>query len=63
MRSPVDTFHKPIVISPDPDDKYSPFDEKTTLKTISECPVRVLIRSPLDTFHKPIVVSPDPNTK
>ena len=39
--------------------KYSPFGENTTLQTLLECPVRVLIRSPLDTLHTPIVSDPD----
>ena len=63
IRSPLDTLHTPIVLSPDPDAKYSPFGENTTLKTQLECPVRVLIRSPLDTFHTPIVLSIDPDAK
>ena len=63
MRSPLDTLHKPIVPSSDPDAKYSPSPENTTLTTGSECPVRVFIRSPLDTFHNPIVASKDPDAK
>ena len=63
IRSPLDTLHTPIVLSPDPDAKYSPFGENTTLVTIDEWPVRVLIRSPLDTLHTPIVLSPDPDAK
>ena len=47
----------------DPDAKYSPFGENTTLLTIDECPVRVLIRSPLDILHTPIVQSEDPDAK
>ena len=62
IRSPLDTLHTPIVLSADPDAKYSPFGENTTLVTQSECPVRVLIRSPLDTLHTPIVLS-DPDAK
>ena len=31
MRSPLDTFHTPIVQSFDPEAKYSPFGENTTL--------------------------------
>ena len=61
IRSPLDTLHTPIVS--DPDTKYSPFGENTTLKTQLECPVRVFIRSPLDTLHTPIVLSIDPDTK
>ena len=55
ISSPLDTLHTPIVFSPDPDAKYSPFGENTTLVTIDKWPVRVLIRSPLDTLHTPIV--------
>ena len=63
MRSPLDTLHNPIVLSSDPDAKYSPFGENTTLETQPEWPVRVLIRSPLDTLHTPIVLSLDPDAK
>ena len=63
IRSPLDTLHTPIVQSENPDAKYSPFGENTTLKTLCECPVRVLIRSPLDTLHTPIVLSQDPDAK
>ena len=55
MRSPLDTLHTPIVLSQDPDTKYSPFGENTTLNTQPLWPVRVLMRSPLDTLHTPIV--------
>ena len=34
IRSPLDTLHTPIVLSLDPDAKYSPFGENTTLKTL-----------------------------
>ena len=54
IRSPLDTLHTPISIK-DPDAKYSPFGENTTLLTPSEYPVRVLMHSPLDTLHTPIV--------
>ena len=57
MHSPLHTLHIPIVLSLDPEAKYSPSGENTTLKTPSECPVRVLMRSPLDTLHTPIVLS------
>ena len=57
MRSPLDTLHNPIVVSADPDAKYSSSPENITLNTGSECPVRVFIRSPLDTFHNTIVLS------
>ena len=30
IRSPLDTLHTPIVLSADPDAKYSPFGENTT---------------------------------
>ena len=43
--------------------KYSSFGENTTLKTLSECPVRVMMRSPFDTLHTPIVLSAVPDAK
>ena len=63
IRSPLDTLHTPIVLSLDPDAKYSPFGENTKLKTYHECPVRVLICSPLDIPHTLIVPYKDPDTK
>ena len=63
IRSQLDTLHTPIVLSKDPDTKYSPFGENTALCMHNECPVRVLIRSPLDTLHTLIVLSKDPDTK
>ena len=39
IRSPLDTLHTPIVLSRDPDAKYSPFGENTTLVTTNEWPV------------------------
>ena len=39
MCFPSDIFHILIVLSEDPDDKYSPFGEKATLKTGKEWPV------------------------
>ena len=63
IRSPLDTLHIPIVLSPDPDAKYSPFGENTTLFMYNECPLSVLIHSPLDILHTPIVLSPDPDAK
>ena len=63
IRFPLDTLHTPIVQSEDPEAKYSPFGENTTLLTPHVCPVRVLIRSPLDTLHTPIVLSGDPEAK
>ena len=61
MRSPLDILHTPIVS--DPDAKYSPFGENTTLNTGPSWPVRVLMHSPLDTLHTPIVLSKDPDAK
>ena len=63
MRSPLDTNHSPIVLSIDPDTKYSPFGENTTLLTGREWPVKVIIRSPFETLHNPIVLSSDPEAK
>ena len=58
----LDTLHTPISLK-DPDAKYSPFGENTTLKTQGEWPVRVFIRFPLDILHTPIVQSKDPDAK
>ena len=44
----------------DPDAKYYPLGENTTLLTGKRWPVSVLIRSPLEIFHIPIVLSKDP---
>ena len=63
MRSPIDTLHTLIVLSEDPDAKYSPFGENATLLIQLEWPVKVLIRSPLDILHSPIVLSADPDAK
>ena len=63
MGSPLDTLHSMMILSSDPDAKYSPFGENTTLLTKEEWPVRVLMRSPLDTLHNPIVWSSDPDAK
>ena len=57
MRFPLDTLHTPIVLSLDPDTKYSPFFENTKVFTPKERPIKVLIRSPLDTFQRTIVLS------
>ena len=59
IRFPLYTLQTPIVLSWDPDAKYSPFGEKTTLNTQSEWRERILILSPLDTLHTPIVSDPD----
>ena len=63
MSSPLDTLHTPIVLSLDPDAKYSPFGENTTLHIEEEWPVSVLMSSPLGTLHTPIVLSQDPDAK
>ena len=63
MSYQLDTLHIPIVLSQDPDAKYSPFDENATLFTEEECPMNVLISYPLDTFHTFIVLSSDPDAK
>ena len=63
MRSPLDKFHKPIVLSPDPEAKYYPSHENTTVLTISECPIKVLMRCQFDIFHTLIVLSQDPEAK
>ena len=61
MRSPLDTFHTPIVS--DPDAKYSPFGENTMPQTDDEWSVRILMHYPLDILHTPIVLSSDPDAK
>ena len=52
-----------MVLSADPDAKYYPFGEITTLSIPKGCSVRVLMRSSLITLHTPIVLSSDPDTK
>ena len=61
MRSPLDTLHTLIVLSEDPEAKYSSFGENTTLQSL--WPVKILMRSPLDTLYTPIVFSEDPEAK
>ena len=63
ISSHLDMLHTPIVLSADPDAKYSPFGENTTLKTVLLWSVRVLMHSPLDTLHTFIVQSTDPDAK
>ena len=63
MRFPLHTSHNLIVSSSDPDAKYSPSSENTTVTTEPEWPVRVLISSPFYAFHNPIVQSLDPEAK
>ena len=60
---PLDTSHKPIVLSADPEAKFYPSGEKTTLNTPKECPIKFFISSPLYTLHRPIVLSADPEAK
>ena len=62
MRYPLDTLHTPIDLSDNPDAKYSPFGENTTLFTQLVCPVKILICYPLNTFHIPIFLY-DPDVK
>ena len=62
MSYPLYTLHTPIVLSLDPEAKYSPSGENTTLKTQSECPLRVLMSYPLYTLHTPISIK-DPEAK
>ena len=63
MRSPLDSLHKPIVLSEDPEAKYSPFGENTTLSIKDKWPLRLLMHSQLVTLHKFIVLSEDPDAK
>ena len=50
IRYPLNTLHTPISLK-DPDAKYSPLGENTTLYTSLEWPLSVLIRFPLDTLQ------------
>ena len=54
IHSPFDTLHTLIVLSLDPDTKYSPFGENTTVETVFEWPMSVLIRSSPDTLRTSI---------
>ena len=63
IRSPVNTLHKDIVLSADPDAKYYSIGENATLVTYFLWPLRVLSRFPENTLHKPIVLSSDPVAK
>ena len=63
MRSLVNTFHNPIVLSPDPDTKYTPFGENTKLITKLLWPEKVLISLPVYILHIPIVLSINPEAK
>ena len=55
MRFPVYTLHTPILQFIDPDAKYSPLGENTTLVIGREAAKSVLMSSPVDTLHIPIV--------
>ena len=59
MSSPLETLHKPIVLSKEPDAKYSPSSENTTVHIASECSPRVFMYSTLD--NNLIAPSVDPN--
>ena len=63
MRSLVNTFHNPIVLSPDPDTKYTPFGENTKLVIKLVWPEKVLIHYSVYTLHIPIVLSINPDVK
>ena len=62
MRFPLNTLHKPILQSSDPEAKYSPFGENNTIVTQEKCFLKVLISSPLYTYHKLIFLR-DPDAK
>ena len=49
-----------IVLSLDPETKYSPLGENTMLCTQLEWPMKVYMNYPLDTLHIQIVFSVDP---
>ena len=63
MRFWLDILHTSIVLLIDPNAKYYPFGENTTLKTDDEWPMRFLIRFPLDTLHTSIFLLTDPDAK
>ena len=63
MLSPVYTLHTLIVRSPDPEAKHSPFEEKATLLTRSEWPMKVLMCAQFYSLHNLIVLSVDPEAK
>ena len=63
MMCPLKTLHNLIVLSEDPDAKYSPFLENTKLSTELEWPRKAFISSPLDTLHNLIYISSDPDAK
>ena len=63
MRSPLDTLQKQMVLSSDPDARYSPFGEKATLQTDDRKPLRVFKSCLLDTLQRPIVLSLDPEAR
>ena len=62
MHYPVDTLQM-YILQLDPEAKYSPSGENTTLLTVDEKPMSVLMRFPLDTLHTPTVESKDPDPK
>ena len=55
MRSPLYTLHTHIVLSTDPEAKYSPSVEKSVLVTLLVWPFKVFMSYPFDTPHIPIV--------
>ena len=60
IRPLVNTLQIPIVESRDPEAKYNPFGENTTLVIMFLWPYRVLIHYCVDTLHTRIVLSVDP---
>ena len=63
MQLPLATSHTLIMLFADPDAKYSPFGENTTLYIEEMSPLRILMHSPFYTFHTPMVKSLDPDAK
>ena len=53
-RLPLETLHTPIVLSDDPEAKYSPSGENATLYTEEEWPFKLLTGYPLKTLHTTI---------
>ena len=63
INSPLDTLHIPIIVDKDPDAKYSPSGENTTLLNKLLELSKILIYSQLDILHNLIVVFPNPEAK
>ena len=58
-RSPLDILQRMIVLSLDPEAKYSPFGENATLLTLLECPHRDFMPSPTNRLYSYVVLVKD----